>query len=178
MSRLEVRRVEHAMRRLNIFTGIPFGDFRTAFEKAVPVFDPAPYADIIREGGSWNDIEAEVAARAPYDLLLYAVLEATALMEFAGHRGQAVEYLMGNHVIAETMYRLDRNALLYAPLRVLLRSDGSGDAVFAIDQPSTVFAGLDDPGAAATGVLLDRKVAAMLRGIGVAISDDLTSRDA
>ncbi len=49
MSRLEVRRVEHAMRRLNIFTGIPFGDFRTAFEKAVPVFDPAPYADIIRE---------------------------------------------------------------------------------------------------------------------------------
>ncbi len=165
------------MRRLNIFTGIPFGDFRKDFEKAVPVFDPVPYADIIRQGGSWDDVKAAVAACAPHDLLLYAVLEATALMEFAGHRGQAVEYLMGNHVIAETMYRLDRNTLLYAPLRVLLLSDSSGEAVFAIDQPSTVFAGLDDPEAAATGVLLDRKVAAMLRSIGVAISDNLTMPD-
>ena len=174
MSHLSVNSVEHAMNRLDIATGIPFEEFRSAFERAVPVFDPALYEHIVRNGGTWDDVMAEVSATAPYDLLLYAVLDATLLMELAGHPGQAVEYLMGNHVIAETMYRLDRNALLYAPLRVLVRSDESGSAVFVIDQPSTVFAGLDDPGTEATGVLLDHKVAAMLRGVGVAIRDDLT----
>lgn len=177
MSGVTVLRVDHVMTRLTIATGIGFEDFRAAMEQAVPTFDPTTYMNIVRASGTWTAVEAEVAASAPYGLLRYAVIEATPLMELAGHTGHAVEYLIGNHVIAETMYRLDRAALLYAPLRVLLLSDDADDAVFAIDQPSTVFAGLDDPGTAATGVLLDRKVASMLRGIGVAISDDLTPSD-
>jgi len=173
MSDVTVSRVEHAMTRLNINTGIPFDEFRTAFERAAPAFDPAPYLEIIRAGGSWADVKAEVASYAPHGLMIYASIDATALMAFAGHQGQAVEYLLGNHVIAETMYRRDRNALLYAPLRVLVFSDSAGDAVFGIDQPSTVFAGLHDPDIAATGVLLDGKVSGLLRAIGVAVDERL-----
>lgn len=173
MPDVTVSRVEHTMTRLNINTGIPFDEFRTAFEKAAPAFDPAPYLAIIHAGGSWTDVKAEVASYAPYDLMLYAIIDATPLMAFAGHEGQAVEYLLGNHVIAETMFRHDRNALLYAPLRVLLFSDSAGHAVFSIDQPSTVFAGLDHPDVAATGRLLDHKVSELLRGIGVAVDEPL-----
>ncbi|WP_059014360.1 hypothetical protein [Mycobacterium sp. M26] len=170
-----VSRIDHAMTRLNIATGIPFERFRAAFESAVPAFNPEPYLADIRAGGTWDDVKSRVAASAPYDLLLYASIDATPMMNVAGHRGQAIEYLMGNHVIAETMFRRDRNALLYAPLRVLLFSDEAGAAVFGIDQPSTVFAGLGDSEIAATGILLDRKVATMLRAIGVGISDELTA---
>ena len=169
MPDVSVSRADHTMTRLNINTGIPFDEFRAAFENAAPSFDPAPYLEIIHAGGSWADVEATVAAYAPHGLMIYAIIDATALMAFAGHEGQAVEYLLGNHVIAETMFRRDRNALLYAPLRVLVFSDSAGDAVFGIDQPSTVFAGLDDPEVAATGVLLDGKVSGLLRAIGVGV---------
>jgi hypothetical protein len=50
------------------------------------------------------------------------------------------------------MFRHDPRALLYAPLRVLESSDPDDNAVFSIDQP---------------GLALDRKVANLLRVIGV-----------
>jgi hypothetical protein len=177
MSAISVSRVEHAMTRLNIDTGIPFDEFRAAFEREAPPFDPEPYVAIIRAGGSWDDVKAEVIASAPHDLMLYAIIDATPLMALAGNEGQAVEYLLGNHVIAETMFRRDPNALLYAPLRVLVFSNRTGGAVFVIDQPSTVFSGLDDPDVSATGVLLDRKVSGLLCSIGVAVDEQLTPRD-
>ncbi|MUL74535.1 DUF302 domain-containing protein [Mycolicibacterium sp. CBMA 226] len=164
---------EHTMTRLNFNTGIPFDEFRTAFENAAPAFDPSPYLGIINSGGSWADVKAQVAAYAPHDLMRYAIIDATPLLALAGHAGQAVEYLLGNHIIAETMFRQEPNALLYAPLRVLVFSDSAGHAVFSIDQPSTVFAGLDHPDLTATGVLLDRKVSSLLRSIGVSVDERL-----
>jgi len=171
MPDVTISRVEHTMTRLNINTETPFDEFRAAFEREAPAFDPTPHLEIIRAGGSWADVKAAVAPNAPHGLMLYAIIDATLLMAFAGHEGQAVEYLLGNHAIAETMYRHDRNALLYAPLRVLVFSNRAGDAVFSIDQPSTVFAGLYDPEVAATGLLLDRKVSGLLRSIGVAVDE-------
>lgn len=162
-----VSAVDHPMTRLNISTGMPFDAFRAAFEREAPQFDPAPFADIARVGGSWDDVKAVVSAHAPHDLMVYAVADASPLMALAGHTTRAVEYLLGNHVIAETMFRHDPNAMLYAPLRVLLFSDAEGNAVFAIDRPSTVFAGMSNEDIAAVGVTLDGKVANLLRAIGV-----------
>jgi hypothetical protein len=80
---------------------------------------------------------------------------------------KAVEYLLGNHVIAETMFRHDPRALLYAPLRVLVFSDAEGDAVFSMDQPRTAFGSLGIAEVTAVGAGLDRKVANLLRVIGI-----------
>lgn len=157
----------HEMTRLNIATGIPFDDFRTAFEQAAPAFDPALFDGIARRDGTWDDVKDAVAGLAPYDLIIYAILDATPLMTLAGHRTRAVEYLLGNHVIAETMFRHDPNALLYAPLRVLIFSDDAGNAVFAIDRPSTVFGGLNHDDITPVGFDLDTKVAGLLAALGV-----------
>ena len=73
---------------------------------------------IVAAGGSWHDVLAAAAANAPNDLMVYAVIDADELLVLAGHRTHAVEYLLGNHTIAETMFRHDPRALLYAPLRV------------------------------------------------------------
>lgn len=167
MSDITIEAVQHGMTRLNIATRIPFGEFCAALEVAAPAYDPA----LFQGARNWDDVVDTMASFAPHGLIVYARLDATPMLALTGTLVQSVEYLLGNHVIAETMFRHDPNALLYAPLRVLVFSDEHGDAVFAIDRPSTVFAGLDNEAITETGHLLDGKVAGLLGAIGVHIGD-------
>lgn len=157
----------HTMTRIDLATGFDYDDFVAEFERAAPEFDPKPFLDIAEGNGSWDDVLATVARNAPKDLMVYAKIDATPLFSVAGHRVKAVEYLLGNHVIAETMFRHDPKALLYAPLRVLVYSDSEGKAVLSMDRPSTAFGSLGIREITAVGESLDAKVASLLRGIGV-----------
>jgi uncharacterized protein (DUF302 family) len=160
-------RQDHSMTRVDVFTGVGFDEFLTAFEAAAPPFDPAPMQRIVESGGTWDEVRAKVADNAPNELMVYAKIDASPLLGVAGHDVKAVEYLLGNHVIAETMFRHDPKALLYAPLRVLVYSDADGNAVFSMDQPSSAFGSLDIAEVTEVGLSLDRKVANLLRVIGV-----------
>ncbi|RAY14136.1 DUF302 domain-containing protein [Actinomadura craniellae] len=163
----DLRSTAHAMERLEIPTGMPFGDFRAAFERAVPTLDPGELNRMIANGAGWGEVSALVE-RTPHGFVLFTTFDVTPLMRAAGHRQPVVEYLMGNHVLAEHMFRHHPAVLLYAPLRVLLYGDDGGQAIFVIDRPGTVFAGFDIPQVAAVGADLDRKVGALLAAIGVA----------
>jgi hypothetical protein len=167
MTEVDFRSEAHSMTRLDISTGMPFDDFRTAFESAAPAPDGLAVRQIIADKGRWDEVRAQAEANAPYALMIYATIDATPLYELAGHRIKTVEYLLGNLVVAETMYRHDARALLYAPLRVLIHSDAEDNAVFSIDQPSTVFVSLGVPDITVVGEELDQKVAALLQAIGV-----------
>jgi hypothetical protein len=155
------------MRRLDVHTGVPFGEFREAFERAAPPFDHESVRRIMADQGSWDDVVAAAAANAPHELMVYAMIDADELLALAGHSTHAVEYLLGNHTIAETMFRHDPRALLYAPLRVLVYSDTDGNAVFSMDQPSSAFGSLGVAAVTEVGHSLDDKVANLLRVIGV-----------
>jgi uncharacterized protein (DUF302 family) len=157
----------HSMTRLDIPTATAFDAFRNAFESAAPRFDVEAIHRITASGGSWDDIRAAVSSNAPHGLMVFASIDATPLMAAAGHHTQAVEYLLGNHVIAEQMFRHDPLTLLYAPLRILVHSDAKGEAVFSLDQPSTVFASLHDSAITTVGHGLDDKVSALLAAVGV-----------
>jgi len=157
----------HSMTRLDISTGIPFDEFRAAFESAAPRPDGPAILQIIADNGDWDDVRAQAAANAPYGLMIYATIDATLLFTLAGHRAKAVGYLLGNHVVAERMFRLDAKAMLYAPLRVLIHSDAEDNAVFSIDQPSSAFGSLGIPDISVVGEELDHKAAALLHAIGV-----------
>ena len=158
---------EHTMMRVDVFTGVGFDEFLTAFEAAAPPFDPVPMQRIVETGGTWDEVRTKVAENAPNELMVYAKIDGTALLGVAGHDGKAREYLLGNHVIAETMYRHDPRALLYAPLRVLVYSDPDGNAVFSMDRPGSAFGSLGIAEVTEVGLSLDRKVANLLRVIGV-----------
>ena len=170
MSRAGVNTASHVVTRVDISTRVPFDDFRSRFEDAAPAFDAQPFQRIIETGGSWADVEAAVERMAPHRLMRYATIDATAMMSLAGHTTRAVEYLLGNHVIAESMFRHDPRALLYAPLRVLMFSDAGGEAVFSLDQPSTAFGSLGIDEVTGVGLGLDDKVAALLQFVGVDVS--------
>jgi uncharacterized protein (DUF302 family) len=163
----DYRVVPHTMNRIDVFTGVQFDDFRAAFENAAPRFDQAWMQEISDRGGSWDDVLAAAAINAPNALMVYATIDAAPLLALAGHTTKAVEYLLGNHTIAETMFRHDPKALLYAPLRVLIYADADGNAVFSMDQPSSAFGSLGIAEVTKVGEDLDRKVANLLRVIGV-----------
>jgi Domain of unknown function DUF302 len=159
--------VSHTMNRVDVTTGMEFDEFRAAFEKAAPPFDPATVREIVDRGGNWDEVLSAAAINAPNDLMVYATIDALPLFVLAGHTTKAVEYLLGNHTIAETMFRHDPRALLYAPLRVLIYADADGNAVFSIDQPSAAFGSLGIADVTTVGESLDRKVVNLLRVIGV-----------
>jgi uncharacterized protein (DUF302 family) len=158
---------EHPMTRVDIGTGVEFERFLAGFEAAAPAFDPVPMQRIVESGGTWDEVRAAVARNAPNELMVYAKIDATPLLGVAGHDVKAVEYMLGNHVIAETMFRHDPKALLYAPLRLLVYSDADGNAVFSMIRPSSAFGSLGIAEVTEVGLSLDRKVANLLRVIGV-----------
>ncbi|MFJ7903232.1 DUF302 domain-containing protein [Streptomyces sp. NPDC096198] len=150
---------------------MPYDEFVAAFEKAAPAYDPGPMELIAETGGSWDDVRAAMAVNAPHDLIRYGRINATDLLAVAGHPTRSIEYLTGNHVIAETMFRHDPRALLYAPLRMLVHSDDDGNAVFTMHRPSDEFASLGIPEVTKVGEDLDRLVVELLRVCGVDASE-------
>jgi hypothetical protein len=161
----------HQMTRVNIVTGIEFETFCAALESAAPPFDRERFSRC----EDWADVVNTMLTFAPHGLTVYARLDTRAMLALSRVDTPAIEYLLGNHVIAETMAHHDPNALLYAPLRVLVYADDAGNAIFAIDRPSTVFAGLGDAAIARTGDLLDDKVLGLLRALGVDARDTLAA---
>jgi uncharacterized protein (DUF302 family) len=114
-------------------------------------------------------------AVAPHGFLIYFKNDVRAVMVNAGHTGECVAYLMGNHVIAERMFRHDPRAMLYAPLRTLIWEEPAGHAWFTADQPSTQFASLGIPEVQEVGEELDRKLALLLEAFEVPVSGPLVS---
>jgi Domain of unknown function DUF302 len=147
-----------------------FDEFRARYEDAVPAYDLAAR---LPQLSSWDDVTKDVEAVAAYGFLRYGTIDASPGFAIAGHESRSVIYLMGNHLIAETMYRHDPGVLLYAPLRLCLYEDLDGQAHLSIDQPSDQFGSLGHPDITATGQLLDQKLADLLTGLGVAVPDSL-----
>ena len=160
-------REQHDMTRVDIATGMPFDQFIAALEKAAPPVDRAAFAQIVAVRRRLGRRSAPPRRRTRRtNLMVYAKIDATELFSVAGHRTQAIEYLIGNHVIAETMFRHDPKALLYAPLRMLVYSDGDGNAIFTMDQPGPAFGSLGIDEVSEVGEGLDRKVVNLLRVVG------------
>jgi hypothetical protein len=155
--------------RLVVDLDVPFDEFRARYEQAVPAYDLTQLARF----SNWNDVVAEADAVAPNGFLRYSTIDATPIFAIAGHKARSVVYLMGNHTIAETMYGHNPGVMLYAPLRTVLYEDLDGGAHFAVDRPSDQFGSFGDPDIAATGKLLDEKLAALLAGLGVPVSAGL-----
>ncbi|GAA3648609.1 hypothetical protein GCM10022224_009180 [Nonomuraea antimicrobica] len=176
MTTIQTGRVEDVAReahRLTVDTGMPFAVFREKYERAVPPIDLARQERLRDSGADWPTVLRAVAENAPHDFMIFWSLDSTALPRPSGERWRGVQYLMGNHTIAQRMFHRDHGVQLYAPLRTAIYEDARGVTRFSIDQPSAQFASFGDPEIAAVGVELDRKVAALLDHLGVPVPERL-----
>lgn len=161
----------HDVLRLAVPLHRPYAEAVARFEQLIPIFDQPGFAVLT----SWADVEALAERKAPLGFMRYWTSDIMDVMVGEGAAGECSAYLMGNHVIAQRMYRYDSTAMLYAPLRVLIRQDDTGAAVFVIDQPSTLFDSFDNPAIAEVGRELDRLVANLLTTLGAPVPKELAS---
>ncbi len=166
---------EHLIRRWSVPLGRSYGDAVADFERVVPPIDPQRFHSL----QSWQENLALSDTVAPLGLMRFGSIDALAYFRTSGTDRPSIEYLVGNHTIAERMYRHEPATMLYAPLRLLIYADDDGQAVLVIDQPSTLFGSLGDRAdVAAVGRELDQKVAAVLSAMGVDVPAGLTKMEA
>jgi hypothetical protein len=149
--------VDHPSRRLLIALPGDYDRARERYESLVPVVDLSSYT----AAANWDEVVAIAKHEAPHGFMRYHCIDVTPTMALSGATRRATEYLMGNHTIAERMYRHDPAVMLHAPLRTLLY-DGPDGTVLAVDQPSLLFASYDNPAIAAVGRELDGLLAALV----------------
>ncbi|MCW2878951.1 MAG: hypothetical protein JWQ95_3051 [Sphaerisporangium sp.] len=170
-----IQSVPHEVNRLAIAVGEPFDAFRDRYEAAVPEFDAERFARLAKERADWDTVVQATAENAPHRFILYWSQDFGPILRLAGDRWRCVQYLMGNHTIAQRMFHHNPAILLYAPLRTAIYEDAEGETWFTVDQPSTRFSSFGDPDITKVGVVLDQELAALLEYLDVPVPEALTS---
>lgn len=161
---------EHTIRRLHVRLGRPYEQAISDFERIVPPVDAQRFQSL----DTWEENLRLADTVAPLGLMRFGTIDITAYMRTSGIDRPGIEYLAGNHTIAERMYRHEPATMLYAPLRLFIFADDDGQGVLAIDQPSTLFGSVgSNPDLAIVGRELDQKVANVLVAMGVQVPEIL-----
>lgn len=150
-------------------------EFQARYEDAVPPLPIGAVKRLVETNAPWSEMLEFIDAAAPHGFLIYFRNDVHSVMSLAGDNADCVSYLMGNHTIAERMYRYDPRAMLYAPLHTVIWEDADGSAWFTADQPSTQFASFDIPEVTEVGIELDHKLAALLDALEVPVPDVLSA---
>ncbi|MGA3036981.1 MAG: DUF302 domain-containing protein [Vulcanimicrobiaceae bacterium] len=93
--------------------------------------------------------------KAAPELSIFEVRDHGMLLGLYGQARNAVQYEIGNPLIASSMTRYALGAGLYAPLRVLLYEGDSGGSCIEYDLPSSLFGQFGDDRVTEVGHALD-----------------------
>ena len=146
--------VDHVRRT----TDKPFEGVTTAFERQLGRFEPDVYKSLA-VGGNAEGARAKIEAMAgPSGFMLFGTNDHGSLLRLAGQKRKAVQYVVGNPLLALQMTQHDLRAGLYAPLRVLLYEDERGRTCLVYDKPSSLFGQFNDDRIAPVAAMLDRKL--------------------
>jgi uncharacterized protein (DUF302 family) len=162
----------HPVTRLDLRVDTPYDEVVRRYEEAVPRLPSEDLLRLGRERGG-DAFRERVRELSPIGMFLFFDMDFSPYMEPAGNTARCRTYLMGNPVIAETMYRHDPGVMLYAPLRTTIHEDADGLVHFLIDQPSTRFGSFDDPRIAEVGERLDRIVARLFEHLGFPVPSEI-----
>jgi uncharacterized protein (DUF302 family) len=139
----------------------PYDEFRAAFEAQLGRFDQGAYEGL--EGGDPQVVRARLESMAgPSGLMLFRTSDHGAFLRIVGQPRKAMQYLVGNPLIAIEMTRHAIGAALYAPLRVLIYEAGSGETSVEYDLPSSLFGQFGDERVDQVAESLDRKLDALI----------------
>ena len=164
--------VDHPSRRLVVALPALYDESREQYETLVPEVDFARFFQM----ASWQATLELAEINAPHGFMRYYRGDVTATMAGSTSLWKATQYLMGNHTIAERMFRHDPSVMLHAPLRTLLYADANGDTKFAVDQPSLLFASYHNPDIDTVGKELDELLVALIELLGGEVPDQLGNR--
>jgi uncharacterized protein (DUF302 family) len=149
---------------VRLATDKPFEEVAKAFERQLGAFDPS-VRKAGTEDGDTEAAKAKIAAMAGSSgFMLFGTQDHGALLRLAGQRRKAIQYVVGNPLIALQMTQHDIRASLYAPLRVLLYENEEGKTCLEYDKPSSLFGQFGNPEIDAVAAMLDRKLETLVAG--------------
>src|SRR5262249_27593221 len=90
--------------------------------------------------------------------MLFGTQDHGVLLCLAGQKRRAIQYLVGNPLVALQMTKHDIRASLYAPLRVLLYEDEEGRTCLEYDRPSSLFGQFGNDEISPTAAMPDKKL--------------------
>jgi Domain of unknown function DUF302 len=158
MSDSKRSRATVAVEHIKIASTKAFAETKAALERLVPELDQGIFV-LLREGESERALEQLEAGPA---LARFLSRDHGSLLQIAGRQRQAVQYEIGNALTASRMTRHQLPAALYAPLRVLLYEDDSGQVAFEYDRPSSLFGQFGDQRVTAVARELDASLERVL----------------
>jgi hypothetical protein len=172
--REEFASIRYNVNRYTVQTSMTHSDLVSRFEAAVPPVPLDRIKPLVAREAPWQEmLDLIDGASAPLGFLIYNRLASDPVMPLAGDDGKCVSYLMGNHTIAERMYRFEPAVLLYAPLHVAIWAYGEYDARLSFDRPSDQFGSFHNPEIAKVGEELDAKMAALLAHLNLQVPEGL-----
>jgi uncharacterized protein (DUF302 family) len=137
----------------------------TAFTTQMGHFDPSVY-QALEAGGDAKGVRTKIESMAgPSGFMLFGTQNHGQLLRLVGLRRKAVQYVVGNPLIALQMTQHDIRASLYAPLRVLIYEDESGKTCLEYDRPSSLFGQFGNDRIRPIATMLDRKLDALVTAI-------------
>ncbi len=149
---------------VRVTTDKPFEEVAKAFERPLGRFDEDVYKSLA-EGGDAESNRAKLEAMTgPSGFMLFRTSNHGALLRLVGQKRKALQYLVGNPLIAIQMTQHDIRAGLYAPLRVLLYENEEGKTCVEYDKPSSLFGQFGNAAITAVATMLDKKLEALVAG--------------
>jgi uncharacterized protein (DUF302 family) len=151
-----VLQVEHIAMK----TTKKFADVEVALERNVLQLDPE-IAAALANGDEQRATELDRGA----PLFIFLKRDHCALLQVTGRPRKALQYEIGNPHTASKMTRHRLPAGLYAPLRVVLYEDETGNSIFEYDKPSSLFSQFGDERVTEVGRYLDAALESVLRNV-------------
>jgi hypothetical protein len=164
----------YSVNRLTVDVPASVAEFQQQYEQAVPPVPGEQVNALVARGAPWSEMIELIDKAAPLGFLIYFRLDMRPVMGLAGDPAAGVSYLMGNHILAERMYRYQPAVMLYAPLHTMIWQSPGGTR-FTFDRPSDQFGSFATPQITQVGTELDAKLAALLEHLGLDVPSQLTA---
>jgi uncharacterized protein (DUF302 family) len=140
----------------------PFDEVAAAFVGQLGTYD-AGALEQLAAGADAREARAKIEALAgPSGFMLFGTQDHGLLLRIVSQKRKAVQYVVGNPLIAVQMTQHDVRASLYVPLRVLIYEDGAGKTCLEYDRPSSLLGQFGNERIAPVAASLDRKLEALV----------------
>jgi uncharacterized protein (DUF302 family) len=140
----------------------PFDDVAAAFVRQLGTYDAGAIKQLAA-GADAKEVRAKLESLAgPSGFMLFGTQDHGLLLRIVGHKRKAVQYVVGNPLIAVQMTQHDVRASLYVPLRVLIYEDNDGKTCLEYDKPSSLLGQFGNERIAPVAASLDRKLEALV----------------
>ena len=162
-ARVPATEQERIVRHITQRTYAPFHAFIAKFEAQLGRNDPSAYVPLLADAATAEKAKAIIRSQeGASGLMIFHTLSIGRLMALDGRPAEAIQYLIGNPLVAHEMVRENIAAALNAPLRVLVYADAEGRAVVEYDLPSSTFGALHSAAIDAVARELDGKLARLI----------------